>query len=81
MSHDTHTTGHSTANSSKSSFGASFWLVVILAVLFISAVNFVTVMSHDEGGHGEGHHTEATHDGHDAGHGHETNAPAEEQHH
>ena len=45
--------------------------MIILAVLFISAVNFVKVMSHDDGGHGDaGHSTEHAAPAHnDGGHG------------
>lgn len=74
MSHDTHSTDHHVIQDEKptSSFRSSFWLVVILAGLFIAAVNFVTVMSHDDGGHG-GHGTEHTepHTGHGGDGGHD----------
>lgn len=68
MAHDTHHDTHhhdTTDTRPTTSFRASFWFVLILAGLFIAAVNFVGVMSHDteEGGH-EGTHTEATHGGH-----------------
>lgn len=69
MSHETiHTTN---ANKKIStSFYSSFWFVVLLAGLFVAAVNFVRVMSHDDGGHGSGHSTEAHHNpaGHSGGH-------------
>lgn len=52
MSHETH---HHTDNKPGASYGAAFWFVLILAGLFIGAVNFVNVMSHDEGGHGATH--------------------------
>lgn len=83
MSHDTH---HKVEDKKPgSSFTSSIWFMLIMAGLFIAAVNFVGVMSHDEGGHGEeAHGTEhaapAHHDdaspGHDAAEHHE--APKEE---
>lgn len=54
-------------NKSRPAFTASFWFVLILALLFIAGLNFVNVMSQPEEGHGAGHgsHTEApAHDGH-----------------
>jgi hypothetical protein len=71
MAHDTHHDTHHHApveTRPTTSFKASFWFVLILAGLFIAAVNFVGVMSHDGGeeGHGGGtHNTEAAHE---AGH-------------
>lgn len=69
--HDTH--AHATPdNAPKTSLNSSFWFVLILVGLFISAVNFVSMSSeggHEEhgGGHStEAHATEATHE-----HGHE----------
>ena len=53
MSHETR---HQSDNKPTTSYRAAFWFVVILAGLFIGAVNFVNVMSHDEGGgHGATH--------------------------
>ena len=59
MAHDTH---HQPAanNGPKTPLGSAFWFVLVLVILFISSVNFVNVMSHDEGGHGT--HAEATHE-------------------
>ncbi len=59
-----HDEAHSTEIKSKTSFQSSFWLVLILVGLFIGAVNFISVMGHEEGGHG----TEQSH-GAPAGHG------------
>ena len=79
MGHDTH---HKESEKIGSSFTSSIWFMLVLAVVFIAAVNFVSVMSHDDGGHGESHgtehaapagHGEAPHDG---GHGHEEAHPA-----
>jgi hypothetical protein len=53
MSHDTHQE-HSKENKSVISFKNSFWLVVILAGLFIAAINFVQAESHGEEGKAEG---------------------------
>lgn len=82
MSHDTH---HTPAPNSTpgTSVASAKWVIIILAGLFIGAVNFVSVMSHDDGGHGEGHGTEHTapaagHDAAPATHGEAT--PAEEHH-
>jgi len=56
MSHETH--HHTTDNTPKTSYNSAFWFVLILAGLFIAAVNFVNVMGHDEGGgHGAIHET------------------------
>jgi len=52
MSHDTHT-GHdkeTERRKSKTSLSSSFWFIVILVVLFVSALNFVNVMSNDDEG-------------------------------
>lgn len=71
MSHDT--AHHNTDNLKPgSSLTSSVWFMIIVAVLFISAVNFVQVMSHDDGGgHGEEHGTEHTEMGSPAHHGSE----------
>lgn len=71
MSHDTHNTDNGRPGSSLTS---SVWFMLIVAGLFIAAVNFVSVMSHDDGGHGTehadhsapAHHDDATehHDDH-----------------
>lgn len=74
MSHDSHHEEHHQEGpeiditKSKPAFTASFWFMLILAGLFIAALNFINVMSQPEEGHGGGHdtHTEATHEG---GHG------------
>ncbi len=79
MSHDTHQ--HTPAKGPKMPLGSAFWFVLVLALVFIGAVNFVNVMSHDEGeGHEgakhevvEGTHETATHEEHAA----EAAAPAE----
>ena len=78
MSHDTH---HTPQDSQKvgTSFKSSIWFMLILAFLFISAVNFVQVMSHDDGGHGEEHGTEhAAPAAHGEEHGHEAEAHGHE---
>ncbi len=49
--HHHHEGEHHAEPKSKTSFRASFWFVLILVGLFIAAVNFVSVMSHEEGGH------------------------------
>ncbi|MBA3827645.1 MAG: hypothetical protein H0X33_01795 [Taibaiella sp.] len=54
MSNDTHQHAEhmphqSQVNKSRTSFTASFWFVVILVGLFVCALNFVNVMSSDEG--------------------------------
>jgi len=53
MSHET----HSTENKPKTALNASFWFVLILVGLFISAVNFIHIMGHEEPAaeHGAGH--------------------------
>lgn len=58
MSHDTHNTSD---NKPGSSLTSSVWFMLILAFVFIAAVNFVDVMGHDDGGHGDaGHDDHAT---------------------
>lgn len=77
MAHEAHHDSHHAQADTKptTSSTASFWFVIILVGLFIAAVNFVSVMSHDTGGHGaEGHSTE-----HAAPAGHE-NSHADEAH-
>lgn len=60
-----HESSHASANTSvKSSFFSSLWFALLLAGLFIASVNFVRVMSHDEGGHGDAHATEAHQESH-----------------
>lgn len=54
MSHETHH-HHPVADKPTTSFKSAFWFVIILAGLFIAAVNFISAMSHDSEGHGEGH--------------------------
>lgn len=73
MSHETHEAAHhGTDKKLDNSLKSSFWFVIILAVLFIAAINFVDVMGNDEGGHGGGHEG-TTHHNNTAGHG---NPPA-----
>lgn len=62
MSHDTHQ--HTEAKGPKTPLGSAFWFVLVLVLLFIGAVNFVNVMSHDEG---EGHEA-TTHEAAATGH-------------
>ncbi len=73
MGHDTHHDTHHTVSErtqSTTSFGSAFFFVLILAGLFIAAVNFVNVMGHDdEGGHDSGHTTEHAAPAHGGGHG------------
>lgn len=83
MAHETHE-HHSTENKPKTALNSSFWFVVILAGLFIAAVNFINVMSHDEGGHGADHesgetHAPAAHEGHETA-GEEHHAAGDTQH-
>jgi hypothetical protein len=92
MSHEEHHDTHHQAAETKptTSFRSSVWFMIILAGLFVAAVNFVNVMSHDEGeGHGEHgtEHVEAvtTHEaaaGHEEAHATEAvdTAHAEEAH-
>jgi len=70
MSHESH------QNTEKRSRALtdSFWFVLILAGLFIAAVNFIHVMSHDEGGHEAHDTTEQPH--HQEGH-----PTGDQQHH
>lgn len=68
MGHDNH---HSTPAETRptASFRSSFWLVVILAGLFVAAVNFISVMGHDEdAGHATTEHAAPAH-GEKAEHG------------
>ncbi|NCX95285.1 MAG: hypothetical protein EBX41_02545 [Chitinophagia bacterium] len=82
--HSDHAHGHDDAQheraKSKGSFISSFWLVVILAGLFIAALNFIQVVQ-NEHSEGEGTHHEATHHGggHEANH-HGSEAPHEGGH-
>jgi hypothetical protein len=82
--HDAAHHQHNEANKSKTSFTASFWLVIILVGLFIAALNFIEVMSHDDGGGHGGHATEATHapaaGGHEADHHDATHQEAAHEH-
>ena len=53
MAHETHHDAHQQETKKISSnFSSSFWFVIIVVGLFVAAVNFVGVMSHDDGGHG-----------------------------
>jgi hypothetical protein len=64
MAHETHhETSHGTEKKSKTSMSASFWFVLILAGLFIAAVNFVNVMGSE---HEAGEKTEHAHEAHGA---------------
>jgi hypothetical protein len=70
MSHEHHDEHHQEGpqidiKKSKSAFSASFWFVLIIALVFIAALNFVNVMSQPEEGHG-GHeaHSEVPSHGH-----------------
>lgn len=81
MSHEAHHEEHHEGpqidiKKSKSAFTASFWFMLILACVFIAALNFVSVMSQPEEGHGGGHegtHSEApAHGAAPAGHGEAT---------
>ncbi len=68
MSHETH--HHSEPKIKQQAAGKpSFWFSIMLAGLFIAAVNFVNIMGHDEEGHGAaGHGTEEVHTTQDATH-------------
>ncbi len=88
MSHEAHNDSAHAQTESKptTSSRASFWFVVILAGVFIAAVNFVSIMGHDSEEHGvHGHATEhvmPAHDnmheeGHHAADMHNTNQEAE----
>lgn len=57
MSHDTHH-GHSTENKTILPFKNAFWLVVIIAGLFVAALNFVQAESGGEGEHAAKEHSE-----------------------
>jgi uncharacterized membrane protein len=48
MSHDTHHHGHTKENKTKTSFTASFWLIIIIVGLFIAALNFIQAESGGE---------------------------------
>jgi hypothetical protein len=56
MAHETH--HHSSDNQPRTAISSSFWFVLILAGLFIAAVNFVRSSSsgHDDHGTGHGQH-------------------------
>lgn len=65
MAHDTHGTDtHDTQETeivkTTTSYRSAFWFTIILSGLFIAAVNFVNIMSHneEEGEHGATHTTE-----------------------
>ncbi|WP_123985224.1 hypothetical protein [Taibaiella soli] len=61
MAHETHhESSHGTEIKSKTAMSASFWFVLILAGLFIAAVNFVNVESNTKE-EGEGVKTEEVH--------------------
>ena len=54
MSHDTHQHhGHTQEGKPKTAFSASFWLVIIIAGLFIAALNFIQAESSHEGNESE----------------------------
>lgn len=79
MSHDTH---HTSTNDKKpgSSFTSAIWFVLLVAGLFIAAVNFVDVMGHEDAGHGDAHGTEhAAPAGHGDAH-HDTHGGQAEEH-
>lgn len=83
MTHDTHNNGNSEKDQTIISFKSSFWLIVIIAGLFVASLNFISAMSggHEEAAGGHGAHTEAAgHGGHEAkehkAEGHEAAAPA-----
>jgi len=62
MSQDTHTgnSKETEIKKSKTSYSSSFWFIIILIVLFVSAINFVKVMSNsDEGEKKEQQKTES----------------------
>lgn len=60
MSHDTHNQP-SEIKSSTTSFRSAIWFVILIAGLFIAAVNFVNVMGHSEEGHSGHEATEQAH--------------------
>lgn len=74
MSHDTKKT-----NDSRTPSTSSIAFAALIIFLFIAMVNFVNVMSHDEGGHGEEAH--ATEHAAPAHHGEEAHHEATEKHH
>jgi hypothetical protein len=87
MGHNT----HSTENKAIISFKNSFWLVIIIVGLFVSALNFVQAQKEGHGSHGAHGGHEAAHGGHEAAghgaatHGHKATegheaAPAAEKH-
>ncbi|MBL7718627.1 MAG: hypothetical protein JNL72_07315 [Flavipsychrobacter sp.] len=102
MSHEAHHEEHHhegpqiDISKSKTAFSASFWFILLLAFLFIAAINFVSVMSHDDGGHDaahsaapaaghgdakmEGGHADAVHHA-PAAEGHDSAAHAPAEHH
>ena len=67
MSHEAHST--STQQSPSTSFNSALWFVIVIVVLFVSAVNFISVMggTHEEK---EATHTEAP-QMHEGGNAHE----------
>jgi hypothetical protein len=94
MSHESHTESGAGRVHTKVSFSSSFWLVIILVGLFISALNFIQAQKGGEGheGHGatkehagsEGH-GDAKHEEHGAAteagsHGTEAAKPEAEHH-
>src|SRR5262245_3052804 len=75
MAHETHhETSNGTEKKSKTSMSASFWFVLILAGLFIAAVNFINVVSNE---HEEGEKTEQSHEAHSEAAHTEAGTPAE----
>lgn len=78
MSHDTH---HKDDNKPGSSFTSSIWFMLLLAFLFVSAVNFVEIMGHDEGGHGTEQHDEHATSEHHGAESHGEEHGHEEGHH
>lgn len=78
MSHDTHKADD---NKPGSSLTSAVWFMIILAFLYISAVNFIDVMSHDDGGHvTEAHGTEHAAPAPHGEEAHDTHAPADHGH-
>lgn len=73
MAHETHNNAPSEQSKSIVSFRSSFWLVVILVGLFISALNFIKVMGGAHEGK-EGEKTEAAQQKGEAG-AHEVEGP------
>ena len=59
MAHETH--HHSSDNQPRTAISSSFWFVLILAGLFIAAVNFVRSSSSGHDDHGSGHGAAETH--------------------